>query len=114
MRTQNHTFVTIPIPRYLPFQTVLDYLKTYEPVLQHNPGMVSYEKHDLDYDLIANDSFFDASDPGESLRCYQAYEVIRLGPGCRRDLKWPIIFQSVPNGIVCRTDAPAGVISWTQ
>jgi hypothetical protein len=76
--------------------------------------MRSWEKSHLDYELVANDHFFDSSDPGQSLRCYQAYEVMRLGPGVQRDLKWPIIFQRVPNGIVSRVDAPAGVISWTQ
>ncbi|KAF4442464.1 hypothetical protein F53441_11750 [Fusarium austroafricanum] len=114
MRSQNHTFVTVPIPRHIPPQTVIDYLQTYEPILRHNPGMRSWEKSDVDYDLVANDQFFDATDPNQSLRSYRAYEVVRLGPGVERDLRWPIIFQRVPNGIICRTDASAGVISWTQ
>ncbi|CVL07441.1 uncharacterized protein FMAN_14362 [Fusarium mangiferae] len=114
MRSQHHCFVNVPIPRHIPHQSVLDYIQTYEPVLRHNPGMRSWEKSGLDYALVANDRFFDSSDPGQSLCCYQAYEVMRLGPGVQRDLKWPIIFQRVPNGIVSRADAPAGVISWTQ
>ncbi|KAJ3546782.1 hypothetical protein NM208_g1837 [Fusarium decemcellulare] len=114
MRSQNHTFVTIPIPRQVSPHLVLTYLQTYEPVLRHNPGMVSFDETTLDMDLIASDSFFDAADPEHSLRCYQAHEVMWLGPGLQRELRWPIIFQSVANGIVCRVNAPAGVVSWTQ
>ncbi|RGP80716.1 hypothetical protein FLONG3_1191 [Fusarium longipes] len=114
MRSQHHSFVTIPIPRHIPPQAVLDYVQTYEPVLRHNPGMVSWSDSTLNYETVAHDTFFDASDPNQSLRCYEAYEIIRLGPGVGRDCRWPIIFQRVPNGIVSRTDAPAKVISWTQ
>ncbi|KAH7245287.1 hypothetical protein BKA59DRAFT_475609 [Fusarium tricinctum] len=114
MRSQQHCFVSIPIPRHIPPQAVLDYVQTYEPVLRHNPGMVSWQDSALDHNSVANDSFFDISDPNRSLRCYQAYEIVRLGPGVGRDVRWPIIFQRVPNGIVSRADAPAGVVSWTQ
>lgn len=114
MRSQQHCFVSIPIPRHIPPQAVLDYVQTYEPVLRHNPGMVSWQNAALDHNSVANDTFFDISDPNRSLRCYQAYEIIRLGPGVGRDVRWPIIFQRVPNGIVSRADAPAGVVSWTQ
>ncbi|KAI6774066.1 hypothetical protein HG531_000915 [Fusarium graminearum] len=114
MRSQHHSTVTIPIPRHIPPQVVLDYLQTYEPVLRHNPGMVSWTPSTLNYETVIHDTFFDASDPNQSLRCFEAYEIIRLGPGVGRDCRWPIIFQRVPNGIVSRADAPAKVISWTQ
>jgi hypothetical protein len=114
MRSQHHSTVTIPIPRHIPPHVVLDYIQTYEPILRHNPGMVSWSPSTLNYETVIHDTFFDASDPNQSLRCYEAYEIIRLGPGVGRDCRWPIIFQRVPNGIVSRSDAPAKVISWTQ
>ncbi|KAL3602096.1 hypothetical protein FPOAC2_06395 [Fusarium poae] len=114
MRSQHHSTVTIPIPRHIPPQAVLDYIQTYEPILRHNPGMVSWSPSTLNYDTVIHDTFFDASDPNQSLRSFEAYEIVRLGPGVGRDCRWPIIFQRVPNGIVSRTDAPAKVISWTQ
>ncbi|KAK7433061.1 hypothetical protein QQZ08_000534 [Neonectria magnoliae] len=114
MRSQDHTFVTIPIPSNVPARVVLAYIQTYEPVLRHNPGMVSYSQLDLDIDQVLNDSFFDSSDPEQTLRAYQAHEVIWLGPGLHKELRWPIFFQCVPNGIICRCDAPAGVVTWTE
>ncbi|KAI1071750.1 hypothetical protein LB507_005444, partial [Fusarium sp. FIESC RH6] len=112
MRSQHHSFVNIPIPRHIPPKLVLDYVQTYEPILRHNPGMVSWSESTLNHETVLHDTFFDASN--QSLRCYEAYEIIKLGPGVERDVRWPIVFQKVPNGIVSRTDAPAKVITWTQ
>ncbi|KAF5002740.1 hypothetical protein FGRMN_137 [Fusarium graminum] len=114
MRSQHHSSVSIPIPRHIPPKAVLDHLQTYEPVLRCHSGIVSWQHSVPDYSSVVNDSFFDGADPDHSLRAYQVYEVIRLGPGVGRDLRWPIIFQKVPNGIVSRSNAPAGVISWVQ
>ncbi|KAK7416198.1 hypothetical protein QQX98_005395 [Neonectria punicea] len=95
MRSQDHTFVSIPIPSNVPSHVVLAYIQTYEPVLRHNPGMVSYSQLDLDLDQVGNDSFFDSSDPEHTIRAYQAHEVIWLGPGLHKELRWPIFFQMV-------------------
>ncbi|KAM5341450.1 hypothetical protein ACJ41O_014481 [Fusarium nematophilum] len=114
MRSQSHTFVTVPIPDAVPSEVVLAYIQTYEPILRHNPGMVSYSQASLDLSQIAHDPFFDPCDPDGTLRAYQAHEVIWLSPGLNKELRWPIIFQRVPNGVRCRCNAPAGVISWTE
>ncbi|KAF5023412.1 hypothetical protein F66182_4512 [Fusarium sp. NRRL 66182] len=114
MRSQKYTSVTIPIPGQIPPQVVVDYLQTYVPILQHNPGIVSYRISTLDHDMINGDSFFNAHDPQQSLRCYEADDVVWLSPGCRKSLRWPVTFQSISTGAVCRADAPAGLICWTQ
>lgn len=114
MRSRDKTFVTIPFPSDVPPHVVLDYIQTYEPVLQHNPGVVSYDPVDIDPAQFATDPWLDLCEFDPSLRLFQAHEVVWLAPGIQKNLSWLILFQRVPDGIVCRCKAGVGVVSWTE
>ncbi|KAI8665718.1 hypothetical protein NCS56_01008800 [Fusarium sp. Ph1] len=114
MRARDKTFVTIPFPSDVPPHVVLDYIQTYEPVLQHNPGVVSYDPVDIDPAQFATDPWLDLCEFDPSLRLFQAHEVVWLAPGISKNQSWLILFQRVPDGIVCRCKAGVGVVSWTE
>ncbi|KAI8716994.1 hypothetical protein NCS52_00994400 [Fusarium sp. LHS14.1] len=114
MRSRDKTFVTIPFPNDVPPHVVVEYVQTYEPVLQHNPGVVSYDPVDIDPAQFATDPWLDLCEFDSSLRLFQAHEIIWLAPGVQKNLSWLILFQRVPDGIVCRCKAGVGVVSWTE
>jgi hypothetical protein len=74
--------------------------------------MVSFEESPSNPSLIENDPYFGPWD--NTVRAFEVREVIQLAPGLRRETKWPIVFQCVPNGALCRVNAPGGIITWTQ
>ncbi|KAH7120539.1 hypothetical protein EDB81DRAFT_814375 [Dactylonectria macrodidyma] len=112
MRSQHWTFVTIPIPTNLPPQTVVTYLQTYAPTLRHNDHVASFTEVASEPVDIANDDFFGPWD--DSVRTFQIHEVTRLLPGISKENRWPVVFQSFPNGINSRANAHVGTIVWAR
>ncbi|KAH6972851.1 hypothetical protein BKA56DRAFT_592914 [Ilyonectria sp. MPI-CAGE-AT-0026] len=112
MRSRYRADITSPIPGNLPSEVVVAFLQTFTPIIRHNPGMVSFEESPSNPSLIENDPYFGPWD--NTVRAFEVREVIQLAPGLRRETKWPIVFQCVPNGALCRVNAPGGIITWTQ
>ncbi|KAH8736350.1 hypothetical protein BGZ61DRAFT_441874 [Ilyonectria robusta] len=112
MRSQYRTAVAIAIPNHIPSKVVLAFIQTYDPLLRHNPGIVSFEEIPFDIDDISNDPFFGPMD--DTVRNFQVREVIWLAPGLTKDMNWPMIYQCTPDGIRNRGNALAGIIGWTQ
>ncbi|KAH7129204.1 hypothetical protein EDB81DRAFT_808845 [Dactylonectria macrodidyma] len=114
MRAQSRAITAIPIPGDVPYEQLLDYIQTFEPILRHNPGMLNYSEVPFEPEQIADDPFFEPRSRDKPIRCFKGHEVIWLGPGLTKPIKWPIFFQRAETGIRCRCNASAGVISWTE
>ncbi|KAH7150343.1 hypothetical protein B0J13DRAFT_674032 [Dactylonectria estremocensis] len=112
MRSRYTATTSSPIPRNLPSEVVVAFIQSYDPVLRHNPGIVSYEEVAADPNDISDDLFFGPWD--NTVRKFRVREVIWLAPGLTKDLVWPMIYQHTPDGIRYRGDATAGIIGWTQ
>ncbi|KAH7134182.1 hypothetical protein EDB81DRAFT_803358 [Dactylonectria macrodidyma] len=112
MRSRYTATTSSPIPRNLPSEVVVAFIQSYDPLLRHNPGIVSYKEIAADPNDTSNDPFFGPWD--NTIRKFQVREVIWLAPGLTKDLEWPMIYQCTPDGIRYRGDATAGIIGWTQ
>ncbi|KAF4967729.1 hypothetical protein FSARC_4790 [Fusarium sarcochroum] len=112
MRSKHQTFITVPIPSRVPPEVVLAHIQRYTPTLEHNSVVVSFSEITPNAALVLSDPFFGA--PNSSVRSFESTERLILAPGLTRDRKWPVTFQSIPNGIRSRADARAGVTVWTE
>lgn len=112
MRSQHRTLVCIPIPATLPPHVVVAFIQTYAPTLQYNSHVANFTEIPSDPNSIANDPFFGPMD--NTVRTFQIHEVTRLLPGISREARWPVVFQSFPDGIRSRADPPIGTIVWAR
>lgn len=70
MRSRDKTVVIIPFPNDVPPYVVLDYIQIYEPVLQHNLGVVLYDPVDIDPTWFVTDPWLDLCEFDVSLRLF--------------------------------------------
>ncbi|KAF7555494.1 hypothetical protein G7Z17_g2116 [Cylindrodendrum hubeiense] len=112
MRSQHYTIVAIPIPINLPPQVVVAFIQTYVPTLRLNDHVAGFEEIPADPSCIANDPFFGPWD--DTVRSFQVHEITRLLPGVSRETRWPVVFQSFPDGISSRANANAGILVWAR
>ncbi|KPM45646.1 hypothetical protein AK830_g939 [Neonectria ditissima] len=112
MRSQHRTVVSIPIPGTLPPHIVVAFLQTYAPTLRHNEHVVGFDDIPCDPSITASDPFFGPWDA--SVRSFQVHEVTQLIPGVNRSVKWPVVFQCIPDGICSRADHYIGTIVWAR
>lgn len=129
MRKQHKLVVRTPLPRYLPPQEVVNALRTYIPVIKHQPLVTRYERATA-LPECASDPFFHGGSPIENpgvdhnpadsyndgaFVTFRVFERINLIPGvASKEINFPATFQDVPGGVRCRADAPGGVTLWIE
>ncbi|KAK7426849.1 hypothetical protein QQZ08_006595 [Neonectria magnoliae] len=108
MRTQRLLSHAIPIPGNLPPGVVLASVQSFIPFLDNHKTMTRYNETPPRPESIANDPFFSLGD--DTLRFYQASELVTLAPGLSKEVTYHVVFQRISDGMRTRAEAPAGVV----
>ncbi len=104
----------VPLPAYLSPKLVVDTLHRYEPLIEANPHLQTFERRKVGIEEVVDDPFF--TNDGDHLQAFTTYQRIAIIPGvgswATKDIVVPCIFQSFANGTRCRADAQ-GVRIWS-
>lgn len=112
-KARHHLSIRIPIPSELPAQTVVDALQRHSPMIRHQALVTRFQRRPVALSSVVDDSFFLAD--GHRIAQFDVYERITFVPGvAHKEISFPVVFQSVKDGVRCRADAPAGVRLWSE
>jgi hypothetical protein len=112
-RARHRLTIRVPIPSQLPAEAVIESLQSHSPLIRHQALVTRFQRRPVALSSVVDDSFFLSS--GKLLSQYDVYEKITLVPGvAKKEISFPVIFQSVRGGVRSRADAPGGVRLWAE
>jgi hypothetical protein len=82
-------------------------------MIRHQALVTRFQRRPVSLESVVDDSFFLSE--GKRLSQFDVYERITFVPGmAHKEISFPVIFQSIRDGVRCRADAPAGVRLWSE